>query len=112
VTTVFEIDEALKAMGQRLRIARQRRKLSQAELGQRMAVTRQTVDRLESGDPGVRLQTLCSALRALDLPLDPLEDIADPRKDHVGLSAELGRLGGKPERKETDPRDEYDFGKR
>lgn len=110
--TVFEFDEALKAMGQRLRTARLRRKLSQAELGLRMAVTRQTVERLESGDPGVRLKTLCSALRALDLPLDPLEDIADPHKDHVGLSAELSHLGGKPARKEADPRDEYDFGKR
>lgn len=99
-------------MGQRLRTARLRRKLSQAELGQRLAVNRQTVERLELGDPGVRLNTLCSALRALDLQLDLLGNIDDPGKDRVGLSAELSRLRGKPERKEADARDEYDFCKR
>ena len=60
----------LEALGERLRLARLRRRLSAATLAVRAGVTRSTLYRAEHGDPGVSLGTYASVLRVLGLHAD------------------------------------------
>ena len=60
----------LTALGERLRLARLRRKLSTVLMAERMAVSRDTLNRLEKGDPNVALGTYLRALRVLGLDAD------------------------------------------
>lgn len=57
----------LAALGQRLREARLRRKLTQAILAERVGVTLPTLRKLEAGDPSVSLATVIRVLQALGL---------------------------------------------
>ncbi|UGB27063.1 helix-turn-helix domain-containing protein [Methylorubrum sp. B1-46] len=54
--------DSLRLLGQRVRLARLRRNLTQQELGERMGVGRLTVVSLEKGRPGVSLSTALKAL--------------------------------------------------
>ncbi|MEE7494849.1 helix-turn-helix transcriptional regulator [Methylobacterium oryzae] len=54
--------ESLRLMGQRVRLSRLRRNLTQQELAERMGVGRLAVISLEKGRPGVSLLTLLKAL--------------------------------------------------
>lgn len=54
--------ESLRLLGQRVRLSRLRRNLTQQELAERMGVGRLSVVSLEKGRPGVSLLTLLKAL--------------------------------------------------
>ena len=70
-------------VGGDIRLARKRRGWTMQEVADRMFVTRKTLNRLESGDPGVSLGILAAALLALGLEND-LDALADPENDHTG----------------------------
>lgn len=63
-------ERQMSALGGRLRLARLRRKLSTVQMAERMAVSRDTLHRLEAGDPAVALGTYLRALRVLGLDRD------------------------------------------
>jgi transcriptional regulator with XRE-family HTH domain len=54
--------ESLRLLGQRVRLSRLRRNMTQQDLAERMGVGRLTVVSLEKGRPGVSLLTLLKAL--------------------------------------------------
>lgn len=60
----------LAALGLRLRLARERRGISQVLAAERVGCSRETLRRLEAGDPSVSLGTLLRALRVLQLDAD------------------------------------------
>ena len=60
----------VQALGERLRHARLRRNLTTVIFAERMGVSRDTLHRLEKGDPGISLGTYLRALRVLGLDLD------------------------------------------
>ncbi len=60
----------LSALGERLRAARLRRKLTQAMLAERVGVTLPTIRKLEAGDPSSSLATVIRVLQALGLAQD------------------------------------------
>lgn len=72
----------LAALGDRLRAARLRRKLTQAVLAERVGVTLPTLRKLESGDPSTSLATVVRVLQVLGLA----QDI-----DKLAAQDELGR---------------------
>ena len=55
------VRERLVRIGERVRLARRRRGITQDEMAERMFVTRKTLSRLELGEPGVSLAVLASA---------------------------------------------------
>ncbi len=59
-----------QAFGLRLQMARMRRKLSASLFAERIGVSRNTLRRVEEGDPSVSLGTYIRALRALGLEED------------------------------------------
>ncbi len=63
-------ERQMTALGSRLRLARLRRKLSTVQMAERMAVSRDTLHRLEKGDPAIALGTYLRALRVLGLDRD------------------------------------------
>ena len=71
------------------RVARRLQRITAADLAQRAGVSRDSVSRLERGDPGVSLGVLLKVCAALGLP--PL-DIADPLATDAGRAAALAAL--------------------
>jgi transcriptional regulator with XRE-family HTH domain len=71
-----------EALGERLRLARMRRRMSLSELASRVGVARGTLSRLERGDLSVSLGLLARVLTVLGLE----EDL-----DRVATDDELGR---------------------
>lgn len=69
-------------VGQQIKLARKRRGLTMQEMADRMLVTRKTLTRLESGDQGVSIGVLASALMSIGLESD-LINLANPEKDSV-----------------------------
>ena len=60
----------LSELGERLRLARKRRKLSNAVVAQRAGVSRTTVYKVEAGDPGATLGAYVRVLAMLGLEGD------------------------------------------
>lgn len=60
----------LQALGERLRYARLRRGLTGVLFAERVGVSRDTLHRLERGDPGISIGTYVRALRVLGLDSD------------------------------------------
>jgi transcriptional regulator with XRE-family HTH domain len=71
----------LTALGERLRLARLRRKLSNAVVSKRAGISRTTLYRVEAGDPGATLGSYVRVLAVLGLEAD-LEVLA--ADDKVG----------------------------
>jgi transcriptional regulator with XRE-family HTH domain len=93
------LERQFRALGDRIRLARLRRRLPAVLFAERIGVSRPTVHRLEKGDPTIALGTYGKALRVLGLEKD-LDGLA--RDDDVGrklqdLSLPHGRRrGGQP----------------
>ena len=96
---------ALIALGHDLTVARKRRRIPQQLLADRMLVSRQTVQRLEAGDPTVSLGVLASAMFVLGFT-SRLEALLAPDTDATGISEDIARL---PRRTRAPPEDDLDF---
>ena len=83
----YEVTDRLRVYGERIRLARTRRRWCQAELAERMGVERRTVSRLEQGKSGVCLGAFLDALWILGL-WDTSQAVADPAADPVGIFME------------------------
>lgn len=75
-------ERQMAALGNRLRLARLRRKISTVQMAERMGVSRDTLNRLEKGDSAIALGSYLRALRVLGLDRD---------LDLVAKDDELGR---------------------
>ncbi len=60
----------LMALGERLRLARKRRRLSAVLMAERVGISRDTLNRVEKGDPAVSLGIYLRVLRVLGLDTD------------------------------------------
>lgn len=85
-----EVDALLGELGHRVRVARVRRHWSQDEFGRRLRVSRQTIARLEDGDPAVGVAIFLTAVYALGM-MAQMRHILAPETDALGLRAELQR---------------------
>lgn len=100
------IVKQLDAQGLRLRLARERRKISQELFAERVGVSRETLRRMEKGNPSIAMATFMRALRVLglDRDIDPLaaddelgrklQDLELPAKP--GATRLRGRHGHRP----------------
>jgi transcriptional regulator with XRE-family HTH domain len=75
-------EQQARALGQRLRTARLRRRVSLGEMAARVGVTPKTLRRLEQGDPSVGLALLIRTLSVLGLTNDI---------DRIAASDEIGQ---------------------
>lgn len=92
-------------LGRNVQIARKRRGLSELRLARLAHTSRRTIQRIESGEPGVGLGILASVLWALQLEGD-LRLVADPDRDEQGKFLAETRL---PQRVREARDTRYDF---
>ena len=86
----FEVSEAVKMLGDNIRVARIRRELTQEQLAQKCGIARKTLYAIERGSPGIALGTAYSVLWTLGL-LACAKELADPNKDEHGKILEAAR---------------------
>ena len=82
---------ALRKLGRDLALARRKRGISTSDMAARLFVSRDTLWRLERGDPTVALGTLVTATFVLGLH-DQLANLASPASDELALSLDGRRL--------------------
>ncbi len=83
--------QALRKLGRELALARRKRGISTTEMAERLFVSRDTLWRMERGDPTVALGTLATAAFVLQLH-DRLANLAAPATDTLALSLDENRL--------------------
>jgi transcriptional regulator with XRE-family HTH domain len=64
------VDRILTALGENIRLARRRRKLSAQLVAERAGMSRPTLRAVERGDPGVTLGSIANVLHSLGLEND------------------------------------------
>lgn len=82
---------ALRKLGRDISIARRKRGISTADMAARLFVSRDTLWRLERGDPTVSAGTLATAVFVFGLH-DRLANLAAPSSDDLALSLDEQRL--------------------
>jgi transcriptional regulator with XRE-family HTH domain len=85
-------------LGKDLSVARRKRGISTTDMAVRLFVSRDTLWRLERGDPTVALGTLATAAFILQLH-GRLADLAAPSQDDLALSLDEERLPQRIRRK-------------
>lgn len=75
VTLFPKVAARLKVLGENLRLARLRRRITSLQLAQRAGISRPTLSKLEKGDPGVSLAAFANVMFCLGLDSD-LEAVA------------------------------------
>lgn len=98
--------EAVAVLGQRIRIARLERKISAQALAERTGISRDTLYRIEGGDPGCAIGAVFEAAAVVGISL--LEE------DHAALATRRAQQADKlrllPKRvraPRTEPRDDF-----
>lgn len=86
----YAVEKTLKELGQNIRTARLRRKLSMEELAERIGITRLVMADIENGKPTTAIAAYLGALWALGL-IKQMEDVAHPDKDLEGKTLEAAR---------------------
>ena len=82
---------ALQKLGRDLALARRKRRISTADMAARLLVSRETLWRMERGDPTVSVGTVATAAFVLQLH-ERLADLAAPARDDLALGLEESRL--------------------
>lgn len=81
----------LAAFGERLRLARKRRKISTVLMAERAGISRDTLGRIEKGDPAVSLGIYLRVMRVVglddDLNLLASEDILGRKLQDIALDS-------------------------
>jgi len=84
------VEHALKHLGENLRTARLRRKITIANAAERIGTGARAVMDAEKGKPSTGIVVYAALLWLYDL-LQPLDTLADPTKDREGLSLDLAK---------------------
>lgn len=87
----LSVRRALQDLGCDISAARRKRRLPMALMAERAFISRNTVTRVERGDPGVSLGIYATVLFVLGMA-DRIRDLAAPATDRVGLRLEEDRL--------------------
>ena len=82
---------ALRKLGRDLALARRKRGISTSDMAARLFVSRDTLWRMERGDPTVALGTLATAIFVLGFH-DRLANLAAPASDELALNLDERRL--------------------
>ena len=84
-------EAAISRLGQDIKTARKKRRLSQRDFAAKMGVSLSTVQRLEGGDPGISTGVLAMAFIALG-NLCRFTEVLDVASDDIGLIRDQSEL--------------------
>jgi len=94
------VQEALERLGENIRMARVRRKMTQDEMARRGGVSRFVVADMEKGKPSTSIAAYMGALWVLRL-LGHMDSVADPDRDEEGTILERARSPKTARRRRT-----------
>ena len=97
----FAVEEALISLGQNLKAARIRRRLTQAIVAERSGISLNTLSKIEKGDHGIAMANVASVINALGL-IQNLSDLCSYDQDSVGMLMEEKNLPQRVRQKKTD----------
>lgn len=83
--------KALAKLGEDIRVARKKRRISTVSMAERAFISRGTLYKVERGDPTVSIGIYATVLGLLGL-VDRLGEVADRSDDTLGLDLEEERL--------------------
>jgi len=106
-STSFEVARAIEGLGERIRLARVRRRMSQDELAKACQIARRTLYGMESGAPGIAIGHVYAVLWTLGL-LSTANSIADPDADEHGKTLDAARQAQRVRHPRVKP-DQNDF---
>ena len=86
----YPVEQALKRLGENLRTARIRRKMTIEDVAQKLGTGRRAVMGAKKGKPSTGIVTYAGLLWLYGL-MGPFEELADPAKDTEGLALEPAR---------------------
>jgi transcriptional regulator with XRE-family HTH domain len=86
----FEVSEAVKRLGENIRIARVRRRIRQEDLAEKCDITRKTLYGIENGLPGIAVGNIFTVLWTLGL-IESTRAIAEPDEDEHGKILEAAK---------------------
>ena len=104
-TTPLEVTTAIQRLGENIRLARIRRRMSQEELAQACDITRKTLYALEKGNAGTTVGTVFTVLWKLGL-MNTTTALANPDTDEHGKILEAAR---RPKRARQPAASDNDF---
>lgn len=81
----YQVEQALKRLGENLRLARIRRKLTIEEVAEKIGAGRRAIMDAEKGKASTACGVYAALLWAYDL-LGPLSELANPNTDEQGLT--------------------------
>ena len=84
------VAQALTILGRNIRTARLRRKITHADLAERIGISRYVMADIEKGKPTTAIVAYLGALWALGL-LKQMDEVADPDRDLEGKTLESAR---------------------
>ena len=102
-----DVADRIVNLGERIRIARKRRRWTVAETAQKAGINRNTLTALELGKPGVSISAYLAVLWVLGLDRT-LDAVADPDDDIHGKTLEAARRPLRV-RKRQAAKNEYDL---
>jgi transcriptional regulator with XRE-family HTH domain len=102
----FEVAQQLRELGERIRVARIRRRKGQLELATACGIGRTTLHRIESGSPSSAIGSVYAVLWALGL-LPSTQGVADPDADAHGKTLEAAQRAKRV--RAPSPGDDHDF---
>ncbi|XPV77646.1 MAG: helix-turn-helix domain-containing protein [Desulfovibrio sp.] len=87
----ISLRRSLKGLGDSLKKARLRRRLKMVTIADRAGVSRETLAKIQKGDPGVSMGNYAAVIFALGLGTDWM-NLADISEDKVGQALDDERL--------------------
>lgn len=93
-------ERAIVTLGDNIKTARLKRRISVKDFAERVGVSESTVMRLEKGDDGVSIGTLAMALLVLG-EIDRMSDLLGPAADDTGLLLDRKTLPKRIDRKRS-----------
>jgi len=87
----FEVAESMRALGEKISIARRARKWTQRDLAGRVGVGMNTMVEIERGSQSVQFGSYVMALWALNL-MSEFERLAKPENDEITVTGAISRL--------------------
>jgi transcriptional regulator with XRE-family HTH domain len=88
--TPYQVEQALKKLGGRLKTARLRRNLTAQDVAEKIGTSRFVVSDAERGKPSTGIAVYAALLWAYGL-VDQLDNLADPARDGEGMTLALNR---------------------
>lgn len=96
------LEDILITLGENIRLARLRRKITAAMLAERAGMSRTTLRKIENGDSGVTFGAYASVLFCLgfeeDLLLIAKDDVLDRKLQDLGLKTPRKRVPKRPKK--------------